>query len=280
MTDKELIARLNSLKNISPDQNWLKSNRELLLSQVSNSGAEKLAVWKIVLIDFTSAMKAISRPAYALGAFVLMLLSGAMFSQQLLAGAKPNDSLYIARIISEQVKLNTTFNTETRDKLAVQFATSHAQDISAVLADPEFNTEANREQVAKLNDSFKAEVNMAKDRISRLPSTVKKAPVPVPAALDDVVIAENSKDGQGIELFEKTETAVTPAEPGTGTVAASTTPEASSTAGIETGAAATAETETGSSEADKVLEEATKLFDQKDYTKAADKLKEVDEIIK
>ena len=201
MTDQELIAKLNSLKKVSPDQNWLKSNRELLLSQVSNSGAEKLAAWKIVLIDLSSVFKSATQPVYALGIFVLLLVSSVFYSQQIFAQAKPNDSLYIARVISEKLKLNTTFNTEERDKLAVQFATNRAQDISAVLSNPQFNTEANKDQVAKLNDSFQEEVNTVKDRISHLP--VKKiAPVIIASTSNEVIIAEDSKDSKGIQIFE------------------------------------------------------------------------------
>ena len=280
MTNQDLIAKLNSLKKISPDQNWLKDNRELLLSQISNSGAEKLPVWRLVLIDFSSTLKALSQPAYALGVFVLLLLTGSFFSQQMLAKTKPNDSLYIARILSEKVKLNTTFDGATRDRLAVQFATGHAQDISAMLADPEFNTEANKDQVAKLNDNFQAEINTVKDRISRLPAPVK---TPTPAAVinndSQIIIADNSKDEQGIQLSEKKGEATTlnlsvPTSTltiGTSTENTLALPEASSTLKNEI---------VPSVAADKIVDEAVKLFIQKDYTKASDKLKEVDAIIK
>jgi len=265
MTDQELIVKLNSLNKVSPDQNWLKSNRELLLSQISNSGAEKLAVWKIVLIDFSSALKSASQPVYALGIFVLLLVGSVFYSQQIFAEAKPNDSLYIARIISEKLKLNTTFNAQERDMLAVQFATSHAQDISAVLSDPRFNTVENKDQVEKLNNSFKEEVNTVKDRISRLPVKIKKAPVALLVATgSEVIIADNAKDGERIQIAEKVQPTLE---------AASSSLAASSSAKIE-------DIKSGASEADMILDEATKLFDSKDYTKASSKLKEVDEIIK
>ena len=298
MTDQELIAKLNSLKKLGPDKNWLESNRALLLSQISNSGAVDLPAWKIFLIDFSSSMKAISQPAYALGIFVMLLLSGSLFSQQILAKAKPNDSLYIARVISEKVKINTTFNPEERDKLAVQFASEHAQDISAVLADPAFNTEANKDQVAKLNDSFKQEVNTVKNHIGRLAAAPKVAPASAVAGTntDDVMIAENSKDEQGIKLMEKSDIALAPdVKETTGTIKslvekASVKDEATSTDKTTVDEGATTSLEKASSTpdaainnpsaADKILDEATQLFNQKDYTKAVDKLKEVDEIIK
>lgn len=276
MTNKDLILKLNSLKEVNPDEAWLKSNRELLLSQISNAGAENIPAWKAFFINFSSVAKAASQPAYALGAFVLMLLTGSFFGPQIFSRTKPNDSLYIARIISEKVKINTTFDSETRDKLAVQYAAEHAQDISAVLADPKFNTEANKEQVAQLSDSFNKEVTTVKNRISRIPAiAAKTAANNVPAAAKpdkaELVMADSSKDGKGIQLQVNPtdKAAVVKAEDtakGTSTKATTTNPVATSTV--------------KSSDADKILDEATKLFDKKDYNKALDKLKEVDDIIK
>jgi len=275
MTNQDLIKKLNNLKDVNPDDSWLKSNRELLLSQISNSGAENIPAWRTIFITFSSIAKTASRPAFALGAFVLMLLTGSFFSNHLLEETKPNDSLYIARIISEKVKLNTIFDGEARNKLAVQYATEHAQDITAVLANPEFNTEANQEEIAVLNDSFHKEVNAVKSRIETL--AVKNSPLPAAVAPtgaiknnnDSVVIADNNKEGQGIQVA--TSDILAPAKTiETSTPAASSSPIASSTLKVDTVKPA----------AEKILDEAKQLFDQKDYSKASDKLKEIDNIIK
>lgn len=281
MTNSELIAKLNNLKNISPDQKWLESNRELLLSQVSNSGAETLSAWRVVFINISSALKSAAQPVYALGAFVLLLLTGSLFSNQLLASTKPNDSLYIARILSEKVKLNTTFDSTARNKMEVKFASSHAQDISAVLADPSFNTEENKDQVARLNDSFNEEVNTVKEKISRLNAAITPAKTG-----DEVVIADSAKDAQGIQVTDGP--ALTAA---VATIAASAQPAISATATLmvpvgmnlkaTSAEIAASSTETAApTEADKIIDEAIKLFSSKDYEKASDKLKEVSEIIK
>jgi hypothetical protein len=269
MTNKELVVKLNSLKKISPDQNWLKNNRELLLSQISNSGGENISVWQDFIINFSAAARAVAQPVYALGVFVLMLLSGSLlFSQQLFSSTKPNDSLYIARIISEKVKLNTVFNTAERDKLAVQYASEHAQDIAAILADPAFNTEANRDQITQLNNNFNKEVDTVKNKISRLTVSTPKQPTTEDA---NVVIAETAKEGKGIQVFEYP----------TPTIATSVTPAASTTSATSTAPTSTPALENQApAGANQILEEAQKLFDNKDYSKASDKLKEVDEMIK
>ncbi len=281
MTNSELIAKLNNLKSISPDQKWLESNRELLLSQVSNSGAENLSTWRVIFINISSVMKSAAQPVYALGAFVLLLLTGSLFSGQLLASTKPNDSLYIARILSEKVKLNTTFDTATRNRMEMKFASEHAQDITAVLADPSFNNEENKDQVAKLNDSFNEEVNTVKENISRLAAAATPA-----ATGDEVVIADSSKDAKGIQVADGSALNAAVAS-----IAASAQPAISATATLVVPAglnlkATSAEMAASSTEtieptaADKMLDEAIQLFSSKDYEKASDKLKEVSETIK
>jgi cyclophilin family peptidyl-prolyl cis-trans isomerase len=283
MTNKELFTKLDSLKSINPDSAWVSGNRDLLLSQISNSGACTLSAWKVFVINCGSFAKVASRPAYALGAFVLMLIVGSLFSHQVLGNAKPNDSLYIARIISEKVKLNTMFNSDERNKLAVQFATGHAQDISVTLSDPEFNNEDNRDQVAKLNENFNKEIDSVKTHISYLSqkaTTKVNQANEIINATDTVSMANSLKDNAGVQLFENLDL--------TGTMPL-TAPRAiapavdllDATSAIATSAVSTENTsEQKEMNADFILDEAKQLFENKDYNRAADKLKEVDEIIK
>lgn len=222
MTDRELIKKLNNLNNVNPEANWLKTNRELLLSQISNAGAENLTWWKTLLITVSSFSQTAAKPVYALAAFVLLLATGLFLSQPSLSRAKPNDSLYIARVIAEQVRLSTTFNSDARAKLAVQYATHQAQDLSAVLSDPQFNTSANQEQVAQLSSSLQNEVDTVKDAISVLNNGNSAPAAPArsvarshsssaPAATtsqsdsgtsSDFMIADSSKNNKGIEMTE------------------------------------------------------------------------------
>ncbi len=250
MTDKDLISKLNSLKSIKPDSTWMTSNRDLLLSQISNSGARDLSAWQLFVINFNSLAKAVAQPVYALGAFVLILISGSLFSHQVFSSAKPNDSLYIARIISEKAKLNTMFNSDERNKMAVQFATEHAQDISNVLADPKFNTEENKDQVAKLNESFDQEIKTVKSKISYLiPKRVVSPEPDKSTTSDEVIMAGSEKATSGVQVLE-----------------------------VEVVADEIKIPEIKSEET--IINEAKVLFDNKDYSKASDKLKEVDELIK
>lgn len=299
MDNQELIAKLNSLKQINPDQAWLASNRDLLLSQISNSGAENIGLWKAVIINFSSLARTASQPVFALGVFIMLLLSGSLFSRSLFLNAKPNDSLYIARIISEKVKINTTFDSEDRNKLAAQFATEHAQAITTVLADANFNTEANKDQVAKLNSSFKEEVATVQAKMSHLATPAASQPINItnpvlktknPVATSDlVVMADSVRDKQGVKLIDNPaskkpelslpDTVKTDLSASlTAKIASSTKINASSTALVSS--SSNTVLDINSNSASQILDEAQKLFDQKNYSQASKKLKEVEEIIK
>jgi hypothetical protein len=307
MTNNELISKLNRLKNVNPGASWKKSNRDLLLAQISNSGAEELSTWKIFVINFESVLKAAVRPVSALGVFALLLLGGAS-SYQLFAQAKPNDSLYIARVISEKVKLNTVVNTQERDKLAARFASNHARDISVILANPEFNNEENQDQVAKLSESFNKEVDTVKDRISRM----SRADAPIASETEEekegeaeIIIADSFKDDSGIQLAEaetpvaeilETETEVE-AEKDEAVALEIKKDEAAEVLADEGADAASKEAasallenlaieaEEKAADADsvaieKILNEAKELFDNKEYDGVLEKLQALGELIK
>jgi len=277
MTERQLLEKLNNLKNVNPEAGWQAGNRELLLAQISNSGASSLSSWQTFIINLQSFAKAASQPAFALASFIVVLLSVGVFSHQVFSQAKPNDSLYIARIISERAKLSVTLDAKSRDKMAVQFATNHAQDISTVLSDPEFNNEANQDQVAKLNESFKREIETARTRISYL----AKAEKPVVQTEAMVSIANDDKDDKGVQvsLSEPEPVAAvslgqSPASSSIVAADSSSAPEPAASSTLT--AAAEAESET---EPEKILEAAQELFNNKDYSSAVDKLKEVDQML-
>ena len=250
MTDRDLIKKLTNLKEIKPDASWLKANRASLYSQISNSGATELSTWSSFLINLKSVLRTASAPAAALASLMLFIVASSAYGHLLLSKTKPNQSLYIAREISEQAKLTTILNVDAREKMAGQFAASNAQDITTVLSDPTFTNEA---EIAKLNVKFKEEIVTVQKSVAKLAKPVTVAKVVAPASSieatnsDVVFTAANSKDKVGVSL---------------------------SSIATSTGTVATTPTTT------KILEEAKTLFDNKKYSDALNKLKEVNALIK
>lgn len=250
MTDRDLIKKLGNLKEIKPDASWLKANRDSLYTQISNSGATNLTAWSSFVINLRSALIAISTPAVALTSIMLVVIASSAYAHLLLVNAKPNQSLYIAREISEEAKLTTILNTDEREKMAGQFAANNAQDITTVLSDPTFN---NQQEIAKLNVKFAEEIKTVQKSVAKLDkqTVAKAAPAPVLATgatgSDEVFSASVGKDKVGVSLV------------GTTTPVADTLTTSTTT---------------------KILEEAKNLFDNKNYTEALNKLKEVNDLIK
>ncbi|MDA3802515.1 MAG: hypothetical protein PF488_01285 [Patescibacteria group bacterium] len=198
MTGKQLITNLRELKNEQPDNDFLKENRELLLTQISNSGGEKIGSFKRFLIAFENLAKASAKPAMSIALFLLVLVTAGVFGASYLESSKPNDSLYIARVLSERMKVNTTFNEEAREKLASKYALSHAEDIVLILSDENFHSEENSEQIARLSQDFKEEISKASEGINNLERNNNQENITSSTSNnneDRVEISENSSEG-------------------------------------------------------------------------------------
>lgn len=249
---------------MNPEAAWLKSNREILLSQIANSGTKELSNWRRLVIDLRSFTQTISQPAMALGSLLFLLVGASVFGHLAFNRTKPNESLYIARIISEKAKLSTIFDSQQREKLEVQFAANHAEAITEILAGTVID-ESNQDQVAMLNKKFNQEVDTMRAKIAAAkPVSAPAATVATPTPSmeeEDVVVAGNGKEDKGLQLEIKNDgndTAVT----------ATNTTEVM----VEASPVSKAPAE--------ILEEAKTLFDNKEYDSALDKLKEVKELIK
>jgi|GEM_PF-413547 hypothetical protein len=204
---KTLLSQLHNLKDVQPDKQWKAESQEFLRTHINNdvkSGAfSKVMVW---VKDFA---KVSSQPAFALAAFVLILITGVAFFNPMLSDAKPNDSLYIARIISEKAQVNMTFNKENRDRLSAQFATNHAKDITNLINDPEFHSQEDSEdKIANLSDDFNKEINTARESINSINKRDNSNRQNKDNGNNDVNNnsndnSDNSEDGDGTELDDE-----------------------------------------------------------------------------
>ncbi|PKM91657.1 hypothetical protein CVU82_00390 [Candidatus Falkowbacteria bacterium HGW-Falkowbacteria-1] len=168
MTDKELLKQLNSLKSIRMEENLKESNKRVLLTQISNTVSENSEAKPFNNFFFfvKNILAMSSRPAMVLSGVFLFLFASLILGSDFYKNSKPTDSLYIARVLSERARLNTTFDQTAKEKLAVKFASQHAKDIATLLMDPEFNKEENREEVEKLSVSFKSEIEKVRGNIN------------------------------------------------------------------------------------------------------------------
>lgn len=252
---------MNSLRTIKPGANWKKSGREILLAQISAGKDLEPANWFEVTENLLpeKLVMFFSKPAAVVAAIALLVFGGGTASVWASAKAKPGDSLYIAKIISEKTQLAFTFDAKEKTKLNLEFAGKRVEEAARVIAEPDDEQDKNA-RIEELASSFKKEISAAKTRLS------KNAPAPaagesVTEGQEDgkVFGADFGRSNEGMEIAPGGEAAA-----GAGAQEGTSTP-------LATGPAArTPETALG---------EAEKLFDRKDYQGSLDMLKQASDII-
>ena len=249
MTDKELFNSLKSIKeDIQPDAQWLKANRDSLFAQISNSGGKDLSPWSSFVINFKSILRGVSVPATVLGSLVLFLGAAMTYSHLLFSETQPTNSLYIARELSEQVKLTTMREGKARDQLANKFAATKAQNIVTVLEEDSLNEELRSD----LTEKFNKELNTMKEVASRWEEEEEEFKVaalaPVSSSVSEVneelALSQNGADDVFSANLEKGDD------------------------GISLSLAQTSNLQTATNSPTKIIEQAETLFNEKKYKEA------------
>lgn len=189
------MKQLKSLKSVTLSEDIKQSNRAVLLSQISNTFVKKESSFNY-LNNLKNAFSFVYKPVISVAGIFVFLVGILFLSSNWLSKSKPNDSLYLARLMSERARLNTTFNENQRDALSLEFASNHAKDIATVLMDPEFNTENNKKEVERLNASFITEINKVENQINKTENNSLKS------NNEDVVIsASDLISGTSTDIF-------------------------------------------------------------------------------
>ncbi|MFA5644602.1 MAG: hypothetical protein WC928_03710 [Patescibacteria group bacterium] len=281
MTDKQLLQQLKALKNITLDEKTKQSNKDILFSQISNTFIKSEKSFGRYLFNFRNVFSVMSQPLLVVAGIFVFLVGSLVLGSGFYVNSKPNDSLYIARVISEKARLNATFNESQRDALALKFASDHAKDIATILMDPEFNTEENKNRVEKLNASFQSEISKVKDKIE------KNENLYIATVSGDDVISNSSSliSDKGVEVYvpEKVEessdgsnlTAVNTSSP-----VENISDDKINVESLEAEIDSSVQKLNGVENGQKIISEIEKLFSEGRYEEVISKLGEVESIIK
>jgi len=288
MTDKQLLQQLKNLKNIHLSDGVKNRNREVLLSQISNTFVKADKPFVNYLFNFKNVFSVMSQPLLVVAGVFVFLVGSLILGSGLYANSKPNDSLYIARVISEKARLNTTFSQSQRDALAMKFASDHAKDIATILMDPEFNSEDNQAQVEKLNTSFQNEISKVRTRIERNDNSSTNINSNITEG-DIVKSASDLKDDTRMEISIPNQEIIEPSKNETPTKNTSSDVVDNSSniknnddlkGKLEAEIDSSAEKLNGIKDGQKMIAEIEKLFAEKRYEEVIAKLSEVEKIIK
>jgi len=249
MNDHFVTQQLKKLRQINPSETWVSEQRQIIMAQVYNGQEPEVTAanrWG----DFWLSFKyLVTQPVTAVSAFlVVALLGGGSASYLASRNAKPGDSMFLAKKINERAQLlAVSFDRTEQNRLKLSIARQRATDMSEV------DQEANQQQAEAISREFKQTINDVKERLAKdeakteaLASLRAKNPVQAPKEsattsdkMDDTFSVASGKD-KGDRL-EISE----PSKPTTR----------------------------------QMLEDAEKLFDNKEYSAAIDKLQTASDLI-
>jgi hypothetical protein len=222
---KNLNTQLNNLKNIKPDGAWKAKNRELLLTQIYNQADTQsadfsfgfLAYFRQFSSDFANI---IAQPAAIVSLILFSVLGVGLFGTSASRQAKPGDSLYVAKRISEKTQLALTFGEKEKAELRIDFAGNRVEEIEQVLANDKQNKAEVKKTVNDLASNAKSEVvaariglqkinknaNIDKNTVKVVTKAVDKVSTTSPIAVkndqDEVFSANLNKEKVGISTTD------------------------------------------------------------------------------
>ncbi|MFA5318537.1 MAG: DUF5667 domain-containing protein [Patescibacteria group bacterium] len=162
---EEIIKKLNSLKSIKPDQNWKISQRELLMSQISNFSPEKNSSGNFFLYikeAFLHDISFLSQPVASMAVIIFLIVGGGFFSISAASEATPGSFLYTAKIVGEKTQFIFTPNSEEKVKLQVRFAQRRVEEIGGLAYGSEHQI------IEKIADSLKNEISAMQERLAEI----------------------------------------------------------------------------------------------------------------
>ena len=177
MTEKELLKKLNTYKDIQADSIWKEKNREVLFNQIINSSSTPESGFSFAKIYnsfkiysdifYNGIVKNLGQPVILTSMIVLTVLGGGIMSINASRNTTPGDSLYIAKKISEKTQFVLTFGDKKKAQLNVSFAENRAREIAQIMS-TEKPEEEKKEIVERLTGDFKKEISSVKTRIEKI----------------------------------------------------------------------------------------------------------------
>lgn len=198
----DIIKKIKLLKKISPDNEWKKSSRELLMMAIRGDAdrvirqetwAQELAKilfsWRVLRLSL--------RPALTLFAlFGLVLGSGLSVSAS--QSALPGDALYPLKLATEKMQVAVTFKKEEQTKLHVELAGKRIDEVKKIKANP-LPPQNKNKKINVAIDKFQQEITAVQNKLENL----KKTKVPQVAVVEVAKIV-NKKANEYQEVLTET----------------------------------------------------------------------------
>jgi uncharacterized protein YjhX (UPF0386 family) len=188
---ENIAKQLKSLKEVVPNAEWKKTNRDFLMSEISKKDQVILTnkTWasEISGIIFPwKVMKLAARPVFSLVAIIGLLFSGGL-SVSASQMALPGDRLYPLKLATEKVRVALIFDKKEAAKKHIEFASKRINELKVI----RLNSDSPEKKAQKINvaiDKFQEEIAVVGSKLDNLKNEVTpEATVEVAKIVDSKV---------------------------------------------------------------------------------------------
>jgi hypothetical protein len=211
-----VIEQLKELKSIKPRPQWVESQRDLLLSQITrqNTAIDSSSSYNYWLL-FKSILpsgfiKFIARPVGILSALAVIVFGTGAFGVNASKSSLPGDFLYPVKLTSEKVTVGLASSGQEKAKAHVTIAEERVREIEAIVkVEQSANTKKDKVKIAvdglkKEMESVKRELGVAQDigkSSKNLVTTAKEVDAKIEQITDKV---KTVKTNQSVITGEQT----------------------------------------------------------------------------
>ena len=149
MTEKDLINRLNELKRVKPDQNWVIFCRENLIREMGGNAAPGRSVLSRIVgkirgigeireigeIEWIKGglLRGVLRPAAVLAGVFVLIFGNGLWAVFMAKASLPGDRLYPVKIALEQARLLMAPSQEGKTMIQSDIIASRLQELDRVV---------------------------------------------------------------------------------------------------------------------------------------------------
>jgi hypothetical protein len=169
----KVLEQLKELRNIKPRETWVKSNRHLLMSQITSQAPEiKTSYWEMfsfVLKMFLPLrfVNFIARPVGIITMITIMVLSFGSLTVNASKSSLPGNILYPVKITSEKVKVSLTVSEDKKAKMHADNAEKRLQEINIIINSDD-NEESKNKKISVASDNLKKEMESVSTNLDKV----------------------------------------------------------------------------------------------------------------
>lgn len=199
----KILDQIKDLRNIKPNKDWARAEREVLLSQITKQSS---AQPRSFLVDGYYLLKSfipgnllqfLARPIGVFLIAVLIISGSGILSVSAAKNSLPGDLLYSIKLATEKVTVTLTKDEKKAEK-HIEFAANRVQEIEEINLQ-EDNKEDKREKITVATEGLTKEMSKVKEVLetSRKNQDAKKA--------GEIVEAAKNVDRKAEEIKQKIE---------------------------------------------------------------------------